>query len=99
MPMSIAPPKQLAILRVNGDDSRVAFSANKTLLEVLREELGLTGTKHGCEMGHCGTCTVLIDGKPVLSCLTLALEAQGHSIATVEGLRKPNGELHAVQRA
>src|SRR5579864_5493370 len=97
MPMSIAPPKQLAILRVNGDDSRVAFSANKTLLEVLREELGLTGTKHGCELGECGTCTVLVDGVPVLSCLVLTQAlSETQDIGTIEGMAD-NGRLHPLQ--
>jgi aerobic-type carbon monoxide dehydrogenase small subunit (CoxS/CutS family) len=67
------------------------------LLEVLREDLGLTGTKHGCEMGHCGACCVLIDDEPVLSCLVLAVEAQGRRIRTVEGLAK-NNQLHPVQQ-
>ena len=96
--MSIAPPKTLTQLRINGDAIECAFAPNKTLLEVLREDLGLTGTKHGCEMGHCGTCTVLIDGVPVLSCLALAIEADGHEVSTVEGLA--NGSvLHPVQQA
>jgi len=65
---------------------------------VLREDLGLTGTKHGCEMGHCGACTVLIDNEPILSCLALAVEAQEHEIRTVEGLAK-DGRLHPIQQA
>lgn len=89
---------QLLSLRVNGDDHPTAVPVHKTLLEVLREDLGLTGTKHGCEVGECGTCTVLIDGEPVLSCLTLAADAQGHEIATVEGLSS-NGQLHPLQIA
>lgn len=96
--MSVAPPKILSTLLVNGDSLECAFSPSKTLLEVLREDLGLTGTKHGCEMGHCGTCTVLIDGTPVLSCLELAVEAQGRRVQTVEGLAT-EGELHPIQRA
>jgi carbon-monoxide dehydrogenase small subunit len=67
------------------------------LLEVLREECGLTGTKHGCELGECGTCTVLVDGRPVLSCLVLAAEMEGRAIETVEGLARGN-ELHPLQR-
>jgi aerobic-type carbon monoxide dehydrogenase small subunit (CoxS/CutS family) len=73
-------------LGVNGEVQEVAFAPHKTLLEVLREDLGLTGTKHGCELGECGTCTVLLDGRPVLSCLVLALECEDRPIVTVEGL-------------
>jgi aerobic-type carbon monoxide dehydrogenase small subunit (CoxS/CutS family) len=96
--MSVAPPKVLLTLRINDSDVQCAFSPSKTLLEVLREDVGLTGTKHGCEMGHCGTCTVLIDGVPVLSCLELAVEAEGRSVQTVEGLAR-DGTLHPVQQA
>ena len=88
----------LVKLRVNGADVECAFSPSKTLLEVLREDLGLTGTKHGCEMGHCGTCTVLVDGTPVLSCLELGVEAEGRDVTTVEGLAD-GSRLHPVQRA
>jgi aerobic-type carbon monoxide dehydrogenase small subunit (CoxS/CutS family) len=96
--LSVAPPKQLLHLRVNGEDVECASHPNKTLLEVLREDLGLTGTKHGCEMGHCGACTVLVDDVPVLSCLALGVEAQGHEVRTVEGLA--NGpKLHPIQEA
>src|SRR3989441_12817838 len=73
-------------LHVNGEDQETAFAPHKTLLEVLREDLRLTGTKHGCELGECGTCTVLVDGRPQLSCLVLALECEGRPIVTVEGL-------------
>ncbi len=73
-------------LRVNGEIQEVAFAPHKTLLEVVREDLGLTGTKHGCELGECGTCTVLLDGRPQLSCLVLALECEDRPIVTVEGL-------------
>jgi carbon-monoxide dehydrogenase small subunit len=83
---------------VNGEAVEVAFAPNKTLLEVLREDLGLTGTKHGCELGECGTCTVLIDGEPQLSCLALALEFEGAEITTVEGLAGPEGP-HPLQVA
>ncbi len=83
-------------LEVNGEPHRVAFPAHHTLLEVLREELRLTGTKHGCELGECGTCTVLVDGRPVLSCLVLAAEMEGKRIETVEGLQNGN-RLHALQ--
>jgi aerobic-type carbon monoxide dehydrogenase small subunit (CoxS/CutS family) len=90
--------KQLMTLRVNGETHTVAASPTHTLLEVLREELDLTGTKHGCELGHCGACTVLVDGAPVLSCLMLAVEAQDCAIETVEGLAHDNA-LHPLQAA
>jgi len=96
--VSIATAKILVALCVNGEKMACAFHPNKTLLEVLREDLGLTGTKHGCELGHCGACTVLLDGEPVLSCLTLAAECGQRTIETVEGLAKA-GTLHPVQRA
>ena len=80
-------------LRVNGEDRDVVVPVHKTLLEVLREDVGLTGTKHGCELGECGTCTVLVDGTPVLSCLTLPVELQGREVTTVEGLAR-GGRLH-----
>jgi aerobic-type carbon monoxide dehydrogenase small subunit (CoxS/CutS family) len=73
-------------LRVNGEAVEVSIASHKTLLEVLREDLRLTGTKHGCELGECGACAVLLDGKPVLSCLVLALECDGAEVVTVEGL-------------
>src|SRR6185295_7763515 len=85
-------------LRVNDEDRPVVFPTHHTLLEVLREECGLTGTKHGCELGECGTCTVLVDGRPVLSCLALAAEMDGKEIETVEGLQIGN-ELHPLQAA
>lgn len=83
-------------LRVNGEDHHVVFPTHHSLLEVLREECGLTGTKHGCELGECGTCTVLLDDLPVLSCLVLAAELEGRSIETVEGL-KEGRKLHPLQ--
>ena len=85
-------------LRVNGEDVDVSFHPYKTLLEVLREELDLTGTKHGCELGECGACAVLVDGQPMLSCLTLAIECEGRSIETIEGLARGT-ELHPLQAA
>ncbi len=85
-------------LRVNGEDRQVVVPTHHTLLEVLREECGLTATKHGCELGECGACTVLVDGRPVLSCLTLAVEMQGRSIETAEGLRD-GPRLHPLQTA
>ena len=85
-------------LRVNGEDYPVSFAPYKTLLEVLREDLGLTGTKHGCELGECGACAVLVDGEPILSCLSLALDAEGKEITTVEGLAGDT-EMHPLQKA
>jgi len=85
-------------LTVNGETRDVIVPAHKTLLEVLREDLGLTGTKHGCELGECGTCTVLVDGEPVLSCLALPVELQGRQIKTVEGMAD-GGHLHPLQQA
>jgi len=90
--------KQLVKLNVNGEDLELAIAPHHTLLEVLREDAGLTGTKHGCEQGECGLCTVLIDGLPQFSCLALAVEAQGSEIRTVEGLAR-GGELHPLQQA
>jgi carbon-monoxide dehydrogenase small subunit len=81
---------------VNNEPADVLVEDYKTLLEVLREDLGLTGTKHGCELGECGACAVLVDGKPVLSCLVLAVESSGRRIETVEGLAA-NGRLHPLQ--
>lgn len=87
-------------LIVNGEKCRVDVGANKTLAEVLRERLGLTGVKIGCNRGECGACTVLIDGESVLSCLTLAIECEGKSILTIEGLEDPDtGELDPIQEA
>jgi len=80
--------KRIIELNVNGDNHELFVNPNRTLLEILREDLELTGTKRGCDQGACGTCTVLIDGKPVRSCLTLAVEAQGKKIITIEGLQE-----------
>jgi aerobic-type carbon monoxide dehydrogenase small subunit (CoxS/CutS family) len=85
-------------LRVNGEERELLAPVHHTLLEVLREELGLTGTKHGCELGECGTCTVLLEGRPVLSCVTLPVECEGREVTTVEGLAR-GAELHPLQRA
>ena len=85
-------------LEVNGEEREVLAPVHHTLLEVLREELGLTGTKHGCELGECGTCTVLVGGKPVLSCLALPVECEGRPITTVEAMAGAGG-LHPLQQA
>jgi len=83
---------------LNSEAVDVSFAPYKTLLEVLREDLAHTGTKHGCELGECGACAVLLDGKPVLSCLVLALECSGREVLTVEGLTQ-DGKLHPLQDA
>jgi aerobic-type carbon monoxide dehydrogenase small subunit (CoxS/CutS family) len=85
-------------LTVNGEDRDAVVASYKTLLEVLREGLGLTGTKHGCELGECGACAVILDGELVLSCLVAAVECQGRSALTVEGLRE-GPDLHPLQAA
>ena len=90
--------KTLLRLRVNGETREVATEINKTLLEVLREDLALTGTKHGCELGECGTCAVLVNGQPMLSCLMLGIEAENTEIVTVEGMMQ-NGRPHPLQTA
>src|SRR6478609_2399774 len=81
---------------LNGEPAETAFAPHKTLLEVLREDLGLTGTKHGCELGECGTCTILVDGRSILSCLMLGLDAEGRSVTTIEGMAE-GGRLHPLQ--
>jgi carbon-monoxide dehydrogenase small subunit len=85
-------------LKVNGEQREALVPVHHTLLEVLREDLGLTGTKHGCELGECGACTVLLDGRPVLACLLLPIECEGRDIVTVEGLAT-GGKLHPLQQA
>ncbi|MBW2058048.1 MAG: (2Fe-2S)-binding protein [Deltaproteobacteria bacterium] len=85
-------------IRVNGDLYHLFVEPHRTLLEVIREEIGLTGTKKGCELGECGACTVLLDGRPVNSCLVLAHEADGREITTIEGISR-GGDLHPIQRA
>jgi carbon-monoxide dehydrogenase small subunit len=85
-------------LTVNDEAREALAPVHKTLLELLREDLGLTGTKHGCELGECGTCTVLVDGEPVLSCLVLPVEVEGRRITTVEGMAQA-GRLHPLQQA
>ncbi|MBI4493824.1 MAG: (2Fe-2S)-binding protein [Chloroflexi bacterium] len=92
------PPRVPLHLCVNGEEHDVLVPVHKTLLEVLREDLDLTGTKHGCELGECGTCAVLVDGQPLLSCLALPIELQGCAITTVEGLAE-GGRPHPLQQA
>lgn len=88
--------KALIRFILNGEQTEVAFAPHKTLLEVLREDLNLTGTKHGCELGECGTCTVLIDGQAILSCLFLGLDAEDREVTTIEGMAE-GGTLHPLQ--
>ena len=88
--------KQLFRLTINGEKREVAAYPSRTLLEVLREDLGLTGTKHGCELGECGTCTVLVDGRAILSCLMLGLDAEGREVETIEGMAE-GAQLHPLQ--
>jgi carbon-monoxide dehydrogenase small subunit len=91
--------KHLITLKVNGDTYTVAAESSRTLNEVLREDLGLTGTKLGCSDGDCGACTVLVDGQSVSSCLTLAVSVEGKEITTVEGLAPSGEELHPIQES
>jgi carbon-monoxide dehydrogenase small subunit len=90
--------KTIIQLTVNGEPVEAAVEPNRTLAQLLREDLGLTGTKHGCGLGDCGACTVILNGKPVNSCLVLAVQAAGGEVLTIEGLAE-NGELHPIQRA
>lgn len=88
-----------AVLHINGRDHALVIDPRTTLLDVLRERIGLTGSKKGCDHGQCGACTVHVDGRRVLSCLTLALSAQGHAVTTIEGLSHADGSLHPMQQA
>lgn len=90
--------KTLIQITVNGELKQEAVEANTTLTQFLREDLELTGTKHGCGLGDCGACTVLLDGRPVNSCLVLAVQANGREVLTIEGLAE-NGKLHPIQQA
>ena len=90
--------KQIITMTVNGDPYEVLAAPNQTLLEVLRENLGLMGTKRGCDLGACGACTVLVDGEAVLSCLMLAVDAVGKDVVTIEALSE-TGDLHPLQKA
>ncbi|MCL5960234.1 MAG: (2Fe-2S)-binding protein, partial [Chloroflexi bacterium] len=90
--------RHIVTLTVNGDEHVALVKVNTTLLDLLREEFDYTGTKKGCELGDCGACTVMLDGEPVNSCLVLAVEADGHSVTTIEGIEQ-NGKLDPVQEA
>ena len=90
--------KRMVNFKVNGETYEVLVDPRRTLLEVLREEVGLTGTKEGCSLGSCGACTVILDGKPVLSCLVLAVDAEGKEILTIEGLAQGD-KLHPIQKS
>src|SRR5258706_5311831 len=90
--------RQVLVLQVNGERRELFLPVHKTLLEVLREDMQLTGTKHGCELGECGTCTVLVDGQPELSCLVLPVQVEGRAITTVEGLAS-GSTPHPLQQA
>jgi carbon-monoxide dehydrogenase small subunit len=96
--MAAAPQRVHLEFTVNGEAAPVSFASYKTLLEVLREDLNLTGTKHGCELGECGACAVLVDGEPQLSCLVLGVACEGKRIETVEGLAN-GATLHPLQEA
>jgi carbon-monoxide dehydrogenase small subunit len=91
--------KTLVTCTVNGEERAVLADTRDTLLELLRDRIGLTGTKEGCGNGNCGTCTVLVDGAAVCACLMLALEAPGRDIVTIEGLSGGGGTLHPIQQA
>lgn len=91
--------KEIVTLKINGDSYELFIEPKKTLLEVLREELGFTGTKEGCDLGTCGACTVLLNNKPILSCLTLAVTCKNKEITTIEGLIDGQGKLHPIQKA
>ncbi len=90
--------KTIIQVTVNGEVVESAVEPNQTLLQFLRDDLELTGTKHGCGLGDCGACTVILDGKPVNSCLVLAVQANGREVITIEGLAE-NGKLHPIQQA
>jgi carbon-monoxide dehydrogenase small subunit len=94
--MQKARQKDIIEFTLNNEPAEVAFAPHKTVLEVLREDLNLMGTKHGCELGECGTCTILLDGRAVLSCLVLGLDMEGREVETIEGMAEGN-QLHPLQ--
>ena len=98
-PAPAATKKPSLEMNVNGKVSRLSIDSRTTLLDALRDHLHLTGTKKGCDQGQCGACTVLVDGERVVSCLTLAVAAQGKRVQTIEGLAEPGGKLHPMQQA
>jgi carbon-monoxide dehydrogenase small subunit len=98
VPLTATPPRVRGTFRVNGETREALYKPHTTLLELLREELQLTGTKHGCELGECGACTVVVDGVPVLSCLVLAQAVEGLEVSTVEGMADGT-RLHPLQQA
>ncbi len=91
--------KQIVTLNINGQDHELLISPTDLLSDVIRKQVGLTGTKKGCGQGDCGSCTVLIDGEPELSCIKLAIAAEGKKITTIEGIANPDGTLHPIQDA
>jgi carbon-monoxide dehydrogenase small subunit len=91
--------KKQITLKVNGVNREMLVSPNELLLNVLRDHLGLTGAKYGCGIGECGSCTVLLDGEPVLACLTLAMAVDGSDVVTIEGLSEADGKLHPIQES
>jgi len=86
-------------LHLNGEERKFSVTAEETLLHVIREQAGLTGAKKGCDLGECGACTVIIDGRAVNSCCVFAVQADGAQVQTIEGIQGPNGELHPLQQA
>lgn len=94
-----ADEPETVVLNINGKDYRLAVDAGTTLLDAIRDRAGLTGTKKGCDHGQCGACTVHVDGKRILSCMTLAVMTEGRAVTTIEGLAAPDGKLHPVQQA
>ena len=98
VPLTASPARVRGTFRVNGEERELLYPPHRTLLELLREDLQLTGTKHGCELGECGACTVLVDGVPVLSCLVLAQAVEGRDVSTVEGMAD-GATLHPLQQA
>ncbi len=98
LPVAAPEASKDIAMNLNGDETHVSVQVNRTLLKVVREDLGLTGTKPGCSNGQCGSCTVLLDGVPVYSCQRLAVEADGHQVTTIEGVGS-GGALSALQRA